>query len=223
MKKFSHATCMILSVLVLVLSAGCTVETLDAQGKNVSEPELTPKPPRCQQNDRAKEIAGRLILSSDEHHYAHLVQDKSDTSISLLTDGVMVEPRFSDVGPIVFHRDYTRFAFIGVSKGVTYVLEYASGAQHPRIAKQIQAAAKNKWVCYSESGNYLFTLAQQNNQWFLLVLDERNLQNTAFQEILLAAEPSALELLPPNSRGAEGFRYEIDLGGMTQEIRNWFK
>ena len=223
MKKFSHTTCMILCILVVALCAGCTVETLNAQENNNPAPPPTPKPPRCQQNDNAKEIAGQLILSPNERHYAHLVRDAQDRSIRLLTDGVMVETRFSDVGPIVYHRDNARFAFIGVSNGVTYVLEYANGAGHPRIAKHIQAATKNKWVCYSTSGNYLFTLAQQNKQWFLLVLDERNSQNTTFQEIALAAEPNSLELLPPNAQGAEGFRYQIDLGGMTQEIRNWFK
>lgn len=203
-------------VVLLPFALGCEARP---KPDDASAPEPTPKPPTCQQKDNTREISRGMLLSPNQKHYAHFYQDDATRAIHLITDGVQVADRFEDIGPGVFHRSNQRFAFIGIKGGVTYILEYNNGSRYPNIAHRVQQAVQNKWVCYSDSGEYLVTLAQRNRQWLLLVRHGAS----GFCEIPLPAEPTALELLPPNWQGAEGFTYQIDLGGIAQEIRNWFK
>lgn len=216
MNHFSFSLLGLLAVALFFFS-GCDPETAAAQGKPTPAP--TPAPPKCQQDTNAKEIAARLLLSPDGHHYTHLVPDPVGPAMQLISDGVIARDRFADAGPVVFHPKNDRFAFIGVYRGATFILEYNNGALYPNVAHPIQAAPANKWVCYSANGK-LVTLAKNNGRWLLLVRDDA--PQSKFQEIPLAGQPSRLELLPPN-KGKEGFRYEIELDGMTQEIRIWFK
>jgi len=213
MNNFSFSLLGLLA-LALFFCAGCDPGTVEAQGKPTPVP--TPEPPKCQQDANARQIASRLLLSANGHHYTHLVLD--GPAMQLISDGVLARDRFTDAGPIVYHPKNDRFAFIGVNGGKLFVLEYNNGALYPNVAHPIQAAPANKWVCYSANGK-LVTLAKNNGRWVLLVRGDA--PQSKFQEIPLAGQPSKLELLPPN-KSKEGFRYEIELDGMTQEIRNWF-
>jgi hypothetical protein len=216
-----------MNALAVLVPVGLVSAVLYFGNPDITKPPPpTPKPPpapQCQQNGNEK-IAARLLLAREGDHYTHVVKNGSNT-MPLISDGVFAANSFEDTGPVVFRRDGERFAFIGVSGGATYILEYTSGALYPNIAERIDGVPEDKWVCYSPSGKYLVTLARQNKTWFLFVHD-RDMPpdaNPQFKKIPLAAKPSHLELEPANGNGQEGFRYEIDLGDMKQEIRSRFK
>lgn len=188
-------------------------------------PPATPKPvpaPTCGQNNNAKKIAAQFSLDKNQHHYTHLAADGSNPDMALITDGVIAAARFHDTGPIVYHPDGEHFAFIARHDSQMYLVEYESGALHPDIALPIDGAPDDqKWVCYTESGAYLVALARKNKTWFLLVHDEKTYSD--IREIPLAGKPLGLELVARNGKGKEGFRYEIEMDGIRQEIRNWFQ
>ena len=190
-------------------------------GKN---PPTAPTPvpaPTCGQNNHAKKIAAQFSLDKNQQHYTHLAADDSNADMALITDGTIAAARFHDMGPMVFRHDGLRFAFVARHGSQMYLMEYESGAQHPNIALPIDGAPVDyKWVCYTESGAYLVALARKNKTWYLLVHDE--IAYSAIREIPLAGEPLGLELVSRN-KGKEGFRYEIEMDGIRQEIRNWFQ
>ncbi len=227
MRRVSPLVTVLLFVPALFLFAACDPPTgTPSPTQPTPTPTPTPIPsPTCQDNTRTYKIGDSPLYLRNQAHYAHLVQSGTSAEKPLVSDGVMAANQFSHVGPIVYRNDGKRFALIADTGGATYVLEYSDGAVHPNIAERIVVPLKSRWVCYSPSGKYLVTLAQNNQHaWYLLVHDTETAANAPeqFKKYLLAGEPLNPELVPSNGHGQEGFRYEVDLGNLKQEIRTWF-
>lgn len=219
---FFYAVLALLCVWSLLV--GCTIESAEAQGTRKAK-SPTPAPPKCQQDNKERDIGERFLFNGTEDHYAHVILDPADKRhLRVLADGKMVRDRFDtgSVGPIVFHPLGKRFAFIGAQSGQKYILEYEIGGETPLVAERIASAWKN-WVCFGAKGKYLFTIAKYKNTepWQMFVREER--QSAPFAKIVLLGNPSTLELLETRGDGREGFQVNLANDPMQMEIKSWLK
>lgn len=208
---------------VLLLAAGCTIKKVNAQQIGNQTPSPRQASPRCQQDNKAREIGNRFLFSGKENHYAHHLPDAADNRYErVISDGVFVRHRFdaNSVGPIVFRPDGERFAFIAAKSNKKYILEYTVGSETPQIAEPIEKAWNN-WVCYGERGKYLFVIAKHKGLWFLDAHPE--MPNAAFMRYPLNGDPSSAELIPGRGDGSEGFTYTLESDPAHMEINIWFK
>lgn len=219
---FSYAVLALLCVSSLLV--GCTIESVEAEGhNNANSP--TPAPPKCQQDNKERDIGERFLFNGAEDHYAHVVLDPADKRYArVLADGKMVRDRFDakSVGPIVFHPLGKRFAFIGAQSGQKYILEYDIGGETPLVAEPIWGAWQN-WVCFGAKGKYLFTIAKYKvtEPWQILVREER--QRAPFARFILNGNPSKLELLETRGDGRDGIQVNLANDPMQMEIKSWLK
>lgn len=214
----SRSNLMLLLMALCILVVGCTIETA---GAAPPAPTRVP-PPKCQQDNKTRQIGARFLFNENENHYAHVIADPSDKLyLRVLTDGVFVHERFdpNSVGPLVYNPTGERFAFIAAKSGRKYILEYASGGETPYIAEPVEDAWNN-WVCYGTRGNHLFAIAKYNGQWNL-VAHAKDL-NAPLLRFPLNGNPANLELLPPRD-GNEGFQYAVESGPLQMEIKSWLK
>ncbi len=215
---FSRSSSLLLLMSLCIFAVGCTIESADAAQP---QPTRVP-PPKCQQDNKTRQIGTRFLFNENENHYAHVVADPSDKRhLRVLTDGVFVRERFDfdSVGPLVYNPTGERFALIAAKSGQKYILEYASGGETPYIAEPIEDAWNN-WVCFGARGKNLFAIAKYNRQWHLFARAEK--PGAPFLRFPLNGDPSNLELLPARD-GNEGFQYEVESGQLQMEIKSWLK